>query len=81
MKEPLNIPNVVKVVNGLVDNTMTDEEKELVTEIVEHYIDVFYDPDMDEFDEVGFKENIDYIDVRIKHLTSVKNVYDDVFYG
>lgn len=34
MKEHLNIPNVVKVVNGLVNENMTEYDVELLTEIV-----------------------------------------------
>lgn len=82
MKEHLNIPNVVKVVNGLVNENMTEYDVELLTEIVEHYIDVFYDPDTDEFDDIGFKENIDYVKERIEYMmVSVEEIYDDVFYA
>lgn len=78
----MNIPNVVKVVNGLVNKNMTEYDIELLTEIVEHYIDVFYDPDMDDFDDIGFKENIDYVKERIEHMmVSVEEIYDDVFYA
>lgn len=79
MKEHLNIP---KVVNGLVNKNMTEYDIELLTEIVEHYIDVFYDPDMDDFDDIGFKENIDYVKERIEHMmVSIEEIYDDVFYA
>lgn len=80
--ESANIPNVVKVVNGLVNKNMTEYDIELLTEIVEHYIDVFYDPDMDDFDDIGFKENIDYVKERIEHMmVSIEEIYDDVFYA
>lgn len=68
--------------NGLVNKNMTEYDIELLTEIVEHYIDVFYDPDMDDFDDIGFKENIDYVKERIEHMmVSVEEIYDDVFYA
>lgn len=80
MKKSLNFPNVIKVVNGLVNKDMTENDKELLTEIVEHYLDVFYDPDMDEFDDKGFKENINYVGERIENMISVEEIYDGVFY-
>lgn len=37
---------------------------------------------MDEFDDIGFKENIDYVKERIEDMmVSVEEIYDDVFYA
>lgn len=77
----VNIPNFDKVYNSLVNDKMTNNEKELVGEIVEHYLDVFYDPDIEQFDENGFKEQINYIGLRIKQLDKIEEIHDNVFYG